>query len=154
MGSHLKFLTSNSDNAMLDLTGVPNCIYTMALADCVTSGGSSYLFWIKVGLNIYARRPSLPSLQILKYGVKQYFEAEPVSPRFKKVLHISSVCLWIKAGGLGQGWTRPAGRAPGRPSPSAATLTQTEGFNPIISLFFFHLEHPPKKLLDQSKIFH
>ncbi len=61
-------------------------------------------------------------------------------------------CLWIKARGLGQGWTRPAGRAPGRPTPRAAgpragstwssaqgsgtTLTQTKGFNPIISLFF------------------
>ncbi len=32
--------------------------------------------------------------------------------------HIS--CLWIKARGLGQGWTRPVGRAPGRPSPRAA----------------------------------
>ncbi len=29
-------------------------------------------------------------------------------------------CLWIKARGLGQGWTRPAGRAPGRPRPRAA----------------------------------
>ncbi len=28
--------------------------------------------------------------------------------------------LWNKARGLGQGWTRPAGRAPGRPSPRAA----------------------------------
>ena len=25
------------------------------------------------------------------------------------------LCLWNKARGLGQGWTRPAGRAPGRP---------------------------------------
>ncbi len=58
--------------------------------------------------------------------------------------------------GLGQGCTRPAGRAPGRPSPRAAgrragltwssaqgsgtNLTHTEGFNRIISLFFFSLK--------------
>ncbi len=30
------------------------------------------------------------------------------------------VGLWNKARGLGQGWTIPAGRAPGRPSPRAA----------------------------------
>ena len=29
-------------------------------------------------------------------------------------------CLWIKARGLGQGWTRPAGRAPDQPSTRAA----------------------------------
>ncbi len=30
-----------------------------------------------------------------------------------------STCLWIKARSLGQGWTRPAGRAPGRRRPGA-----------------------------------
>ena len=32
----------------------------------------------------------------------------------------NGMSLWIKAQGLGQGWTRPAGRAPSRPSPWAA----------------------------------
>ncbi len=33
---------------------------------------------------------------------------------------LPGICLWIKARGLGQGCTRPAGRAPDRPSPRAA----------------------------------
>ncbi len=36
------------------------------------------------------------------------------------VLWLTVIGLWIKARGLGQGCTRPAGRAPGRPSPRAA----------------------------------
>ncbi len=47
---------------------------------------------------------------------------------FSTVLHFfcTPPCLWIKARGLGQGCTRPAGRAPGRPSPGAAGVADRD----------------------------
>ncbi len=48
LGNHLKFLSANNDNAMVDLTGVPPCIYTVAESDCETTGGTTYAFWIKL----------------------------------------------------------------------------------------------------------
>ena len=44
--------------------------------------------------------------------------------------------LWIKARGLGQGCTRPAGRAPGRPSPRVAGPRAGSTFFDRASWFF------------------
>ncbi len=39
---------------------------------------------------------------------------------------IDKLGLWIKPRGLGQGWTRPAGRAPGRPGNTSLCVASPE----------------------------
>ena len=56
--------------------------------------------------------------------------------------------LWIKARGLGQGWTRPAARAPGRPSPRAAGPRAGSTYyflNEIQEMHHFVLHHPERR---------